>query len=195
MDSHQLFSYSVTGAGLSYSTSYSSVPSIPNRLFSYLKSDIGNSPNSPLSTRFDCDTNTTLSDNQEQHSSTENLSGLSPSCNSSLESNNYFHRLSPSVDCRSESLPLCSGRTSYIQDANSSHKIIYTLQELETALMEPDEDEEVTTPNISFGESSRPQTTGQRSRLAVTSAKDFWRFSLRPPLSLGIGSQLKLLLL
>ncbi|XWS51957.1 hypothetical protein CRYUN_Cryun11dG0026200 [Craigia yunnanensis] len=164
MDSHQLFSYSVTGAGLSYSTSYSSVPSIPNRLFSYLKSDIGNSPNSPISTQFDCDTNTTLSDSQEQHSSTENLSGLSPSCNASLESNTYFHRLSPSVDCRRESLPLCSGGTSYIQDVNCSHKIIYTLQELETALMEPDEDEEVTTPNVSYGESSRPHTTGQRSR-------------------------------
>ncbi|XWS09876.1 hypothetical protein CRYUN_Cryun39dG0027200 [Craigia yunnanensis] len=30
--------------------------------------------------------------------------------------------------------------------------------------MAPDEDEEVTTPNVSSGESSRPQTTGQRSR-------------------------------
>ncbi|KAK6230393.1 hypothetical protein QUC31_001911 [Theobroma cacao] len=172
MDAHQLFSYGVTGASLSYSTSYSTVPSIPNRLFSSLKSDIGNSPNSPfssqfdspLSTQFDCDTNTTLSDSQEQHSSTENLSGLSPSCNSSFESNTYCHKLSPSLDCKREILPLCSGGTSYIQDANSSHKIIYTLQELETALMAPDADEEVTTPNVSCGESSRPQTTGQRSR-------------------------------
>ena len=163
MDSHQLFRYGVTSAGLSYSTSYSSVPSIPNRLFSSLKSDIGNSLNSPFLTQFDCDTNTTLSDSQEQLSSTENLSGLSPSCNSSLESNTYFHRLSPSLDCRSKSIPLCSGGTSYIQDANSGHKIIYTLQELETALMAPDEDE-VTTPNVSCGESSRPQRTGQRSR-------------------------------
>ncbi|KAE8703201.1 Chitin-inducible gibberellin-responsive protein 1 [Hibiscus syriacus] len=144
MDSHQLFRYGVAGGGLSYSTSYSTFPSIPNRLFSSLKSDIGNSPNSPFSTPFDCDTNTTLSDSQEQHSSTENLSGLSPSCNSSLESNTYFHRLSP-------------------QDAYSGHKVIYTLQELETALMAPDEDEEITTPSVSRGESSRPQTTGQRS--------------------------------
>ncbi|XWS27913.1 hypothetical protein CRYUN_Cryun25bG0021000 [Craigia yunnanensis] len=163
MDSHQLFSYSVTGAGLSYSTSYSTVPSIPNRLFSSLKSDIGNSPNSPFSTQFDFDTNTTLSDSLEQHSSTDNLSGLSPFCNSSLESNTYFHRLSPSLDCRRESIPLCSGGTSYIQDANSSHKIMYTLQELETALMAPDE-YEVTASIVSCGESSRPQTTGQRSR-------------------------------
>ncbi|XP_022753188.1 chitin-inducible gibberellin-responsive protein 1-like [Durio zibethinus] len=162
MDSHRLFSYGVTGAGISYSTSYSTVPSIPNRLFSSLKSDIGNSPNSPFCTQFDFGTITTLSDSLEQHSSTDNLSGLSPSCNSSLESNTYFHRLSPSLDCRRESVPLFSGGT-YIQDANSSHKIIYTLQELETALMAPDEDE-VTTPNISCGESSGPHTTDQRSR-------------------------------
>ncbi|TYI42274.1 hypothetical protein E1A91_A01G075600v1 [Gossypium mustelinum] len=160
MDSHQLFGYGVTGAGLSYST----FPSIPNRLFSSLKSDIGNSPNSPFFTPFDCDTNTTLSDSQEQHSSTENLSGLSPSCNSSLESNTYFHRLSPSLDCRSESLLFSSGGTSYTQDANSGHKVIYTLQELETALMAPDENEDLTTPSVSYGESSRPQTAGQRSR-------------------------------
>ncbi|XWS11149.1 hypothetical protein CRYUN_Cryun38cG0058800 [Craigia yunnanensis] len=225
MDSHQLFRYAVTGAGLSYSTSHSSVSSTPNRLFSSLKSDIGNSLNSPFLIQFDCDTNTTLSDSQEQLSSTENLSGLSPSCNSSLksntyfhrlspsldcsvrnslnspfltqfdcdtntmlsdsqeqlsstenlsglspscnsslESNTYFHRLSPSLDCRRKSLPLCSGGTSYLQDANSAHKIIYTLQELETELMAPDEDEEVTTPNVSCGESNRPQTTGQQSR-------------------------------
>ncbi|GMJ05157.1 hypothetical protein HRI_004184900 [Hibiscus trionum] len=164
MDSHQLFGYGVTGAGLSNSTSYSTFPSIPNKQFSSLKSDIGNSPNSPFSTPFDCDTNTTLSDSQEQHSSTENLSGLSPSCNSSLESNTYFHRLSPSLDCRGESLQFKSGGTSYAQDANSGHKVTYTLQELETALMAPDEDEEITTPSVSRGESSRPQTTGQRSR-------------------------------
>ncbi|KAK8648525.1 hypothetical protein V6N13_129275 [Hibiscus sabdariffa] len=159
-----VFRYGVAGAGLSYSTSYSTFPSVPNRLFSSLKSDTGNSPNSPFSTSFDCDTNTTLSDSQEQHSSTENLSGFSPSCNSSLESNTYFHRLSPSLDCRGESSLFSSGGTSFAQDANSGQKVIYTLQELETALMAPDEDEETTTPSVSRGESSGPQTTGQRSR-------------------------------
>ncbi|KAL4272081.1 hypothetical protein GQ457_13G002740 [Hibiscus cannabinus] len=164
MDSHQVFRYGVAGAGLSYSTSYSTFPSVPNRLFSSLKSDTGNSPNSPFSTSFDCDTNTTLSDSQEQHSSTDNLSGFSPSCNSSLESNTYFHRLSPSLDCRGESSLFSSGGTSFARDANSGQKVIYTLQELETALMAPDEDEETTTPSVSRGGSSGPQTTGQRSR-------------------------------
>ncbi|KAE8667310.1 Chitin-inducible gibberellin-responsive protein 1 [Hibiscus syriacus] len=164
MDSHQLFRYGVAGGGLSYSTSYSTFPSIPNRLFSSLKSDIGNSPNSPFSTQFDCDTDATLSDSQEQHSSTENLSGLSPSCNSSLESNTYFHRLSP-------------------QDAYSGHKVIYTLQELETALMAPDEDEEITISSVSRGERSRPQPTGQRS--LVLQPQTFFVSSYRQSSDIG----------
>ncbi|KAH7544281.1 hypothetical protein ACOSQ2_030907 [Xanthoceras sorbifolium] len=165
MDSSQLFRYGVTGAGISYSysSSYSPVPSIPNRLFGSLKSEIGNSPNSPFSTQFDCDTVTTLSDSQEQHSSTENLSGLSPSCNSSsLESSSYFHRLSPPAD----KLVLCSGGTTYLQNANCSPNVKHALQELETVLMEPDEDEEVTTP-ITPAANTRMQAPGQRSRAGI----------------------------
>ncbi|TXG67328.1 hypothetical protein EZV62_008603 [Acer yangbiense] len=162
MESRQLFGYGVTGAGLSYSTSYSTVPSIPNRLFGSLKFDLGNSPNSPFSTQFDCDTATTLSDSQEQHSSTENLSGLSPSCNSSLESNAYFHRLSPSAD----SLVLCSGGTAYQQDANYSPNVKHVLQELETELMGNDGDEEVTTP-ITSATNTRVHAPGQRPRAWV----------------------------
>ncbi|KAK8483054.1 hypothetical protein V6N13_031619 [Hibiscus sabdariffa] len=167
MDSHQLFrSYVVTGAGISNSTSYSTIPSTPNRVFSYLKSDIGNSysPNAAFSIQFDCDTNTSLSDNLEQHSSTKNLSGLGPSGNSSLESNTCFHPSSPSVNCSSKSLPIYSGGTSYTQDANSSNKMLYSLQELETTLMEPEGVEEVTTPSVSRGESSRPKKTVPQSR-------------------------------
>ncbi|GMI63701.1 hypothetical protein HRI_000039400 [Hibiscus trionum] len=155
MQSHRMDSrlcrYDVIAAGLSYPTSYSSVPSVPNRLFISSKSDIGNSsPDSCFSTQHDSDTNTSLSDSQERFNSRKNLSGCG-SCNSALESNTYFHQLSPSPNCKHEILPVYSGGT-YIQDANSSHEIMYTLQELETALMAPDE---VT---------GRPQTTGQRSR-------------------------------
>ncbi|MBA0632610.1 hypothetical protein Godav_001319 [Gossypium davidsonii] len=152
MDSHQLF-------GLSNSTCYSTISSIPNRLFSSSKSDIRNSPNSPFSTKFDCYTYTTPRDSQEQHSSTDKLSGPSPSCNSSLESNNYFHPLSPSLNCRGESLPLYSGGSSYTQYANLSHQMIYTSQELDSALRKPDRDKDVTTPSV-----SRPRETGPRSR-------------------------------
>jgi len=166
MESHQYFGYGVTGAGLSYSSSYPSVPSIPNRLFGSLKFDIGNSPSSPFYTQFDSDTYTaTLSDSQECYSSTDNLSGVSPSRNSSLESNSYFNRPSPSVDCRLESLQLFSGGTSSLQDASSSQNIKHALQELETALMGPDDDEELNTSNASLGESSsRPQTSDQKPK-------------------------------
>lgn len=158
MDSRQLFGCGVTGAGFTYS-SYSSVPSIPNRLLGSLKFDIGNSPNSPFLTPSDCDTVTTLSDSQEQHSSTENISGLSPSCNSSLESNTYFHQFSPPAD----SLVLCSGGNTYPQNANCSPIVKHVLQELETVLMEPDEDEDKTAL-ISSSAHTRVQASGQRSR-------------------------------
>ncbi|KAH7546616.1 hypothetical protein FEM48_Zijuj01G0220000 [Ziziphus jujuba var. spinosa] len=161
MDSHQFFRIGVTGSSLS--SIPSTISSIPNRLLGSLKFDLGNSPNSPFSTYFESDTLTTLSDSQEQHSSTDNLSGVSPSCNSSLETNSYFHQLSPSVDCRGDSLQLYSGRTSFLQDANhSTPNIQHALQELETALMAPDDDE-VATPNASSGQSNRPMTSGQRS--------------------------------
>ncbi|KAL6205595.1 PREDICTED: scarecrow-like protein 21 [Fragaria vesca subsp. vesca] len=160
MDSHQHFGFSATGAGLSFTSSHPTVPSIPNRLLGSLKFDIGNSPNSPFSTHFDSDTVTTLSDSQEQLSSTENLSGVSHSSNSPFETNSYIPRLSlsPSVDCRRDSLQLSSSRASLLQDACSPN-IKHALQELESALMGPDE-EEVTTTNI-FGETSRRK--GQRS--------------------------------
>lgn len=159
MDSRQIIGCGVTSAGISYSSSCPTVPSIPNRLFGPLKFDVGNSPNSPFSNQFECDTITSLSDSQEQHSPSDNPSGLSPSCDSSRESNSYFHQLSPAVD----SLILFSGGTSYLQNANSSQKIKHVLQELETVLMGPDE-EEAAKPNTSYGGSSKPQAPGHRPR-------------------------------
>ncbi|KAL3576764.1 hypothetical protein D5086_022047 [Populus alba] len=144
MGSHQHFGYGVTGAGLSYSSSYPSVPSMPDRLFGSLKLDIGNSTSSPFSTQFDCDTNATMvSDSQDCYSSTQNLSG---------ESSSYFSRLNP------------SGGTSLLQDASSSHNIKHTLLKLETTLMGPDDDEDVSTPNTCLGASSRPPTSDQKPR-------------------------------
>uniref|UniRef100_A0A2N9F4L1 Uncharacterized protein n=1 Tax=Fagus sylvatica TaxID=28930 RepID=A0A2N9F4L1_FAGSY len=159
MDSRPFFGLGVTGAGISFTSSHPTVPSIPNRLLGSLKFDIGNSPNSPFSTQFDTDTITALSDSQEQHSSTENLSGASPSCNSSLESNNYFYRPRPSIDCRQDGLQLHSGEAFFTQNANCSQNIKHVLLDIETALMGPDDKEEVTTREISI-----PETTNQRSR-------------------------------
>ncbi|KAL4619174.1 hypothetical protein ACB092_06G060700 [Castanea dentata] len=159
MDSRQLFGIGVTSAGISFTSSHPSVPSIPNRLLGSLKLDFGNSPNSPFSSHFDSDNLTALSDGQEQHSSTENLSGVSPSCNSSLESNSYFYRPRPSLDCHQDSQELHSGGTCFIQDANCSPNIKHVLLDIETALMGPDDSEEVTTREISI-----PETPVQRSR-------------------------------
>ncbi|KAL5548221.1 hypothetical protein UlMin_003452 [Ulmus minor] len=134
MDLQQLFGISMTSAGISYTASHCTIPSTSKRLLSSLKFDIGNSPNSPFTTYFDSDTLTTLSDSQEQLSSTGNLSGLSPSCNSAFETTSYFSMLSPPMDCLRDSLYLYSGRTSNFKNA---------LQKLETALMEPAKDEKM----------------------------------------------------
>lgn len=163
MDSDHLLSYRVNNTGLSYS----SHPSIPTRLFGSLKFDTRNSPNSPFSDHFDCETNTILCDTQEQYSSTENhslsgtenhsfsSSGASPSCNSSHENSNSFQR-------SHDSSPFFSGEISFVQGTNNGHNVHHTLQNLETALMGPDE-EEVTRPDSSWGRNHGPQISGPRS--------------------------------
>ncbi|KAG5546368.1 hypothetical protein RHGRI_018521 [Rhododendron griersonianum] len=156
MDSRQFLGYSVTGADFAYS-SHPTVPSIPARLFESLKFG-WNSPNSPFSTHFNSQTLTTFSDSQEQHSSTENLSS-----NSSLETNSYFQQSSPSLGCPQDSRLFHFGGTSFSHDANSGQKAKYTLKELETALMGPDDEEEAKTPSPSLGENKRPQTSSKRS--------------------------------
>lgn len=163
MDSDHLLSYRVNNTGLSYS----SRPSIPTRLFGSLKFDTRNSPNSPFSNHFDCETNTIASDTPEQYSSTENhslsgtenqsfsSSGASPSYNSSHENSNSFQG-------SHESSPLISGEFSFVQNTNNGHNVHHTLQNLENALMGPDE-EEVTRPDSSWGRNQGPQILGQRS--------------------------------
>lgn len=158
MDQH--FGFGATGAGFSYTAPLPTVPSLRKRLLGSLKFDTSNSPNSPFLTHFDSDSLTTLSDSQEERSSSENLSGVTPSCTSSFETNSYVHqlRLSPSVDRSRDGLQVYSGSTSALRDANSNQNIKQTLQELESALMGPDDEEEaVSTPNTYIGESSRRQ--------------------------------------
>lgn len=165
MDSHQFFGYTVTGADLSYSSSHPTVPSIPTRLFGSLKFDLRDSPNSPFSTHFDSETPTTLSDTQEQYSSTENLSRPSLSCNSSLENSSCFNQLSPSPDSHQEGSQLRSINNSFLQNASGGHNIKHALLELEFALMGPDGGEDANTSDPSFEENKwpHPQTSGQRS--------------------------------
>ncbi|KAK7290802.1 hypothetical protein RIF29_05512 [Crotalaria pallida] len=163
MDSQQIFSYSLTSAGLPYMPSFPTIPSLPNRLLGPLEFDIGNSPNSPFSTYFDSDTLSALSGSPEQHSPGEILSGVSPSCNSLMETNHYLHRSISSVDSIKDSLQLYSARSSLLQNANCNPKIRHALLELETALMAPDFDE-VTTSGTSFADSQLTIPSGQRYR-------------------------------
>ncbi|CAN4102786.1 unnamed protein product [Withania somnifera] len=160
MESHHLYGYGVTGANLSYSYSKTTTPSIPNRLLTTLKFESGNSPNSPWVNYFDPGTPTTLSDSLELHNSTENISGTSPSSDSSLDYNHYLRRPNPSPDFRQNCLLVCSGETSLLQYANHSHNMRHALLQLETALMGP---EEATICSPSAGESQQPQTSGERS--------------------------------
>ncbi|XP_054815940.1 scarecrow-like protein 21 [Prosopis cineraria] len=162
MDSQQLFSFSLTESGLPYTPSYSTIPALPNRLLGCLKFDTGNSPNSPLSTQFDSDSLSTLSDGQEQHGSGEILSGFSPSYNSSLETNYYLKRSVSPVDRVQDSLHPYFARRSLAQDASSSQKIRHALLELESALMAPIDGDVVITSNASLSGNNRPTTSGQR---------------------------------
>ncbi|KMS98546.1 hypothetical protein BVRB_4g092350 [Beta vulgaris subsp. vulgaris] len=137
MDSHKVFGYNTTSADSSYMTSQHTSSPIPNRLFGPLKFHLRNSPISPFSTHFECETATTLTDSREHHSSSESLSAKSPSCNSLLETNSYHQRFnsSPSEDSRqSPVLPTTSG-TLFSQNSDYEVNIKHALQELETVLM------------------------------------------------------------
>ena len=121
MDSQKLFGYNVAGGDSTHiSTQYGS-PTVRNRLFGPLKYNFKDSPISPFSTHFDCDTVTTLSDSRENQSSSEGLSAKSNSCNSPLETNSYYQKLnsSPSEDShqspflRTSSGTLFSRKTEY----------------------------------------------------------------------------------
>lgn len=147
MDSHHFVGYTVTARDLSYS----SYPTV-NRPFGTSKFDSGNSP---LVNYFNSETFTAVSDYQEQHSHTENLSGASSSSDSSLDYNQYFHRPSPSEDC--------------LPEVPYGQNMTHTLLQLESALMGPDEDATKSSPYL--GESKGAQTSSQRSRAWNTEAQ------------------------
>ncbi|OIT01990.1 PREDICTED: scarecrow-like protein 21 [Nicotiana attenuata] len=168
MDAHHFYDYGVTGSDLSYS-SYPTISSLPNRPSGTSKFDSENSPISPLANYLDSETFTTLSDCQEQHSSTENLSGASSSSNSSLDYNHYFHRPSPSPDCLPEGLLVFSGGNAVLQNAVHTQNMQRALLQLESALMGPDE--EVTKSSPSYGRNKAAQTSSQRSRAWTNKAK------------------------
>ncbi|TYK25996.1 scarecrow-like protein 21 [Cucumis melo var. makuwa] len=169
MDSHQLFGFGVnSAAGLSFTSPCSSVPSLPNTLLGPLKFNLSSSPAlSPLFSshfEFDSFTTTTVSGSPDQRNSPDNLSGLSPSCNSSFETSSFNQIASSYLDhFEDESRQLHSGSNAFVYDGYSAENISYTLKQLESVLMGPDNEEVVSKPDVSFGVSGRPQMMGQRS--------------------------------
>ncbi|KAG9159583.1 hypothetical protein Leryth_013560 [Lithospermum erythrorhizon] len=149
MDSRQLSGYDTTATDITY-YSYPRLPSIQSRPFEPVKSDSTNSPSSPFSAHRDSENFTPLSNSPEQQSTSGHLSGASPSYNSSLDYK-YHIQFSTPLDRH----PV--GGISFVHNAISGHNIKHTLRQLETALMEPDEEDEVTMPAHPATASHRPQ--------------------------------------
>ncbi|KAJ4975828.1 hypothetical protein NE237_000934 [Protea cynaroides] len=160
LQSYCYVSYGVTGADISYK--FSHITSSPKSEWTVgpLKFNSESWPNSPLST--DCDTFTSLSNSQEQYSSIENLSGVSPTSNSPLEANSSFHLISHSPSSLQDSLEPCGSLLS--QNANCCQSMKHVLKELETTLMAPDGDEEATTSNAASEGNKQTQISSQISR-------------------------------
>ncbi|BAT89891.1 hypothetical protein LR48_Vigan08g075000 [Vigna angularis] len=161
MDLNEFSSVGVTSsAGTPCTSSHIPISAIPNRLLGSLKHDIEHSPNSALSTHFDSDTlSSALSDGQEQHTAGEIHSGVNPL----QETNHYLYRPVSSVDHLQDGKHL-STRCFFPQDIGYDHETRYALLELETALMAPDGDDQVTTSSTSLGVNRRPTTSAQRNR-------------------------------
>lgn len=153
MESQKLVGYGLTAASIPYPTSHPTVPSIPNRLFGSLKFEIGNSPDSPFMTQFETETLSTVSENQEQHSSTVNSpSGFSLCSGNILETSSNLWRPS--------SLPVDYYRRILVpRDATGRQNMKCALQELENVLMSND-DNEVTASGTSL-KRHNPQTIAQ----------------------------------
>ncbi|XP_058072936.1 chitin-inducible gibberellin-responsive protein 1-like [Magnolia sinica] len=158
MDLNQLFRFGPPNTNISPATAPASTLLHSEWMLRPTKFDSGSSPSSPLSTHFDHDTLSTLSNSQEQYSSTENFLNISPSGNRSLEIDSSFQASPANIQ---EVWNNHSIRRSSTHDVICSMKD--ALHELETTLMGPDTDE-VSTPSSTFVENQQPESSNQISR-------------------------------
>ncbi|XP_009417256.2 chitin-inducible gibberellin-responsive protein 1 [Musa acuminata AAA Group] len=118
---------------------------------------LGNSLNSPLSSQLECISLSLLSNSQEQNSSTETTSAVSPSEYSALDTDNAVKQsqvdIPEGVQVPSDSLY-----------AVSRQSMRHALHEIETVLMAPDTDEPTTSTSAEMTENKQPPLTRQRSR-------------------------------
>lgn len=141
MDSHQLLKYGLTGPKSSYEFPSTSTPRYSTGAAPPIKFEIGNSPNSPLSSQFESDSLSILSNSQDLLCHSRETS----SSTNILESTQVRSRLPYAV---------------------SSQRMRNALQEIETVLMAPDAEEPAAGSNCEPDENkqARPQLTKQRSR-------------------------------
>ncbi|THU47020.1 hypothetical protein C4D60_Mb09t11100 [Musa balbisiana] len=118
---------------------------------------LGNSLNSPLSSQLECISSSLLSNSQEQNSSTETISAVSPSEYSALDSDNAVKQsqvdIPEGVRVPSDSLYAVSRKS-----------MRHALHEIETVLMAPDTDEPTTSTSAEMNENKQPPLTRQQSR-------------------------------
>ncbi|XP_068667977.1 chitin-inducible gibberellin-responsive protein 1-like [Aristolochia californica] len=149
MDSHlhPFFRCNVPGLETSYDFTSSNIALHAEWLFSPMKFKLESSPDSPLLNDIDYGTFSTLSNGQEQYSSTENHSAISTSQNLSLDTDSSFQHSQSKLQKIHPNYLV--GRLSHEDHAITNIK--NTLQEIESALMAPDS-EETSTPSSAFND-------------------------------------------
>uniref|UniRef100_A0A0E0ECS6 Uncharacterized protein n=1 Tax=Oryza meridionalis TaxID=40149 RepID=A0A0E0ECS6_9ORYZ len=168
MDLHQLLKYRLTGANVVYE-----IPTENNLQNSPwqanpLKYEFSDSPYTPLSSQFECDNLSALTNTPDNQSSTETISAqpISP-----LEADSSYRQagilLRENIQVGADPLY-----------ATSRHNMQHALREIETVLMAPDTDDATTSTKHEFEEIKPAQLVRQRSRT--------WSHESRQPLP-GIG--------
>lgn len=144
MDMQQFFGSEFTDADISYNHSSVITPAYSEWPVDSIKFNLGISPNSPLSSQFDCETLSARSNSQEQYSP-------------SYYSGNSFRQAEISFQDGIQG----HHSSAYI---SSGQSIRHALQELETVLMAPDSDEVTTSTNTELDETKIAQVPKSRSR-------------------------------
>lgn len=171
MDLHQLLKYRLTGANVVYE-----IPTENNLQNSPwqanpLKYEFSDSPYTPLSSQFECDNLSALTNTPDNQSSTETISAqpISP-----LEADSSYRQagilLQENIQVGADPLY-----------ATSRHNMQHALREIETVLMAPDTDDATTSTKHEFEEIKPAQLVRQRSRT--------WSHESRQPLPGVVRSQ------
>uniref|UniRef100_A0A5K0W2I8 Uncharacterized protein n=2 Tax=Nymphaea colorata TaxID=210225 RepID=A0A5K0W2I8_9MAGN len=171
MDSDNLFRYSLPVSDTRHALASSSSSSFPKWTYGSLKVSFGNSPDSPLSSPFDGDSLSGLSNSQEQYSTPENFSVISPSYKSALEIDSFQRSTNTQ-----RNFQIHSGGSSFSRDAGIGYGLSMRdkLQQLETALMGPDReevDDQSAVPDANKGPESSKRTREWSGKFAYSLPK------------------------